>query len=71
MKNIEMQIRKYELIVFRLKNIKEMELILVGNSKRYKKYMNDEVFIEGVKHRLEIEKELLEDLKNNKIYEGE
>lgn len=71
MKNIDMQIRKYELIVFRLKNIKEMELILAGNLKQYKDYMNDKVFIEGVKCRLEIEKELLEDLKNNKTYEGE
>jgi hypothetical protein len=67
--NIDIQIRRHSLIVQRLNNIKEMKLIIQGESKQYKKYMNDKIFVEGVRHRLEIEKELLEDLLNNYVYE--
>jgi hypothetical protein len=63
MKNIDMEIRKHELIVERLKAIKEMELILQGKVSRYSKYMNDNTFIQSVKTRLKFEYELLADLK--------
>jgi len=60
--NIDREIRKYELIVLRLKKIKELGLILEGKDLRYKNNMNSYTFIEDVKRNLKMEKDLLEDL---------
>jgi hypothetical protein len=59
---IDPMIRKHTLIVQRLRNIKEMRQILNGESITYKRYMNDTVFLKSVKHNLNIEEDLLNDL---------
>lgn len=58
----DMEIRKHEFIVQRLKTIKEMEDILQGKSAKYQKYMRDKTFLGSIEYNLRIEKELLQDL---------
>lgn len=60
--NISQKIRKHELIVERLKAIKDMESILNGENPIYKKHMGEKTFIRCVKSSLECEKMLLEEL---------
>jgi hypothetical protein len=59
----------HELIAQRLRDTQVMEGILNGTNTLYKKYMNDETFIDGVKRRLEIEYKLLEDLYEMEEYD--
>ncbi len=66
---VEQRIRKHELIAQRLRDTQVMEGILNGTNTLYKKYMNDETFIDGVKRRLEIEYKLLEDLYEMEEYD--
>lgn len=60
--DIEKEIRRHMLAVEQLNSIKEMEEILAGKSTKYRKYAHNVKFLEGVKYRLEIEKELLQEL---------
>ncbi len=60
--DIDGRIRKHELIAHRLRNIKAMEEIIAGKSNEYSKYMHDSMFIQGVRMKLEVEKECLQEL---------
>ena len=58
--------RTQYLINMRKNNIKELEKILQGKHVGYKKYMNDQTFLNSVKKQLEIEKDLLNQLVEDK-----
>lgn len=63
---IEQGIRKHELIAARLQNIKEFKRILNGRHPTYERCMSDNLFLNSVRKRLQIEIDLLNKLYNIK-----
>lgn len=61
--------RKKYLVDLRRENIKKFKQILNGECSEYKKYMNDQTFLNSVRKHLKIEKDLLNDLLKDDLEE--